>query len=605
MELKDLHEEIYKFLLEQRKDNPNLRYTLRKINRAERLEKGYWLLGSDKLYISFWNVYGVDNKMQYPTIRFVIEATGKCGLYIDETRPNKEALWDDLARSLSLDKKSSKKWEKGYDDKYLRHLSNFIQKQMPFINSYFELKGVKDDYPSIGEVEFLERFNKIQNLRKGKTETYFNEFLENRLWIEKLQLRNINVFTSVEISFKKQVTCFVGGNGSGKTSVLRAIALGLVGASNFKSDEIRLLTIKEAKNQTIYEDKGNIKVHYTIEKKEKNNEVNFTKIGSGSTFKVTGQDGILKEDNLLEALVVGFAQQTKTEKFEAHPEYMPYLGDVRQLILNESENRFHEFISWLRGLITHAPTKEDIESNKQLLNIIFDVIKHITGDDITLLSETDENLDTNFKTKNNNFGIPAQLLSQGYQNVLTWVGIFMKRLWEYGQTLPMLDESINFKDLPAVCFIDEIDTYLHPDWQYSILNGLVESFPNVQFIITSHSPFLLTSIPSDKMTIYELKNTEGGGIIEELDENLYGADANRASESISQDRTPQLKVFFDDLQNAIDNNILEGEKGAKNLLLELIEDKKVDENLDLDIIRAKRLIRTKELLNKTKPTIAS
>ena len=63
MELKDLHEEIYKFLLEQRKDNPNLRYTLRKINRAERLEKGYWLLGSDKLYISFWNVYGVDNKM--------------------------------------------------------------------------------------------------------------------------------------------------------------------------------------------------------------------------------------------------------------------------------------------------------------------------------------------------------------------------------------------------------------------------------------------------------------------------------------------------------------------------------------------------------------
>jgi predicted ATP-binding protein involved in virulence len=179
----------------------------------------------------------------------------------------------------------------------------------------------------------------------------------------------------------------------------------------------------------------------------------------------------------------------------------------------------------------------------------------------------------------------------------------MKRLWEYGQTLPMIDsESVDFKDLPAICLIDEIDTYLHPDWQYSILKGLIDSFPNVQFIITSHSPFVLTSVPHDKLTIYDL-HTEGGEIVvREIEENLHGADANRASEIISSKRSAKFDDRFDKLQNDIDNNNLDE---AKANLKDLIEVEKVDENLDLDIIRSKRLIRTKELLNKTKPATVS
>jgi predicted ATP-binding protein involved in virulence len=175
----------------------------------------------------------------------------------------------------------------------------------------------------------------------------------------------------------------------------------------------------------------------------------------------------------------------------------------------------------------------------------------------------------------------------------------MKRLWEYGQSLPAIDsEGIDFKELPAVCLIDEIDTYLHPDWQYSILKGLVDSFPNVQFIITSHSPFVLTSVPSHKITIYDL-HTEGGEIVvREILENLSGADANRATDKISSHRSKRPFKLFSLLQNKIDNNQLDE---AEQILNQLIEDEKVDENRDLEILRAKRLIRTKKLLQSTKP----
>jgi predicted ATP-binding protein involved in virulence len=506
-------------------------------------------------------------------------------------------MWNNIKVSLDLID-GNKEWEKEYEgNDFKKNLDHFISTERPYINSVIKLRGVESYYPPIGEVEFLSRFKRIQYRRNGKAEAKFNDILKSRLIVDKLILKNITIFDELEINLNQHVTCFVGSNGSGKTSLLRVIALGLVGASCFESKEIRLLTIKEAKKQPIYVENGNISVFYTIDNEEKNNDVNFSGLDSGRNFKVNGQNGILKEDNFLDALVVGFAQQTKNDEYDFNPEYSPNIKDVRQLILNVSENRFDEFLYWLNALL-NPDTQQDRESNRLLIATIFDIIKKVTGDNNIELMENVT--DTFVKTTINPLGIPAQLLSQGYQNILTWVGIFMKRLWEYGQTLPMIDgESIDFRDLPAVCLIDEIDTYLHPDWQYSILKGLVESFPNVQFIITSHSPFVLTSVPSDKITIYDL-HTEGGEIVmREIEENLYGADANRASEIISSKRSAMFDDRFDRLQNDIDNNNLDA---AKENLKDLIEVEKVDENLDLDIIKAKRLIRTKELLNKTKPS---
>ena len=58
--------------------------------------------------------------------------------------------------------------------------------------------------------------------------------------------------------------------------------------------------------------------------------------------------------------------------------------------------------------------------------------------------------------------------------------------------------------LPGIVLIDEIETHLHLELQKNILPLLTAVFPNIQFIITSHSPFILNSIQN--AVIYDLEN---------------------------------------------------------------------------------------------------
>ena len=58
--------------------------------------------------------------------------------------------------------------------------------------------------------------------------------------------------------------------------------------------------------------------------------------------------------------------------------------------------------------------------------------------------------------------------------------------------------------MPGIVLIDEIENHLHMELQRRVLRTLTELFPNIQFIVTTHSPFVLNSI--DKATVYDLEN---------------------------------------------------------------------------------------------------
>lgn len=88
-------------------------------------------------------------------------------------------------------------------------------------------------------------------------------------------------------------------------------------------------------------------------------------------------------------------------------------------------------------------------------------------------------------------------LSRGYQAVLDIVLDIMMRMQHQTQ------RSFHF-DLPGIVIIDEIETHLHLELQRTILPFLTTFFPDIQFIVTSHSPFILNSI--DNVVIYDLEN---------------------------------------------------------------------------------------------------
>jgi predicted ATP-binding protein involved in virulence len=78
--------------------------------------------------------------------------------------------------------------------------------------------------------------------------------------------------------------------------------------------------------------------------------------------------------------------------------------------------------------------------------------------------------------------------------------------------------SINPEDLTGIVIIDEVDAHLHVSLQKKILAFLINSFPKVQFIVTTHSPFVVTSI--DNAVIYDLSTCQQ---IEDLSMYSYEA----------------------------------------------------------------------------------
>jgi predicted ATP-binding protein involved in virulence len=104
--------------------------------------------------------------------------------------------------------------------------------------------------------------------------------------------------------------------------------------------------------------------------------------------------------------------------------------------------------------------------------------------------------------------------------------------------------------------IDEIDLHLHPTLQSVVMKGLQNAFPNLQFIITSHSPMIMTGIPMDEQNkIIKLGFKKGEGYTANEIET-YGLDASTIIQAIlgvtprSQDVEDRLSTLF----SFIDNN---------------------------------------------------
>jgi hypothetical protein len=81
--------------------------------------------------------------------------------------------------------------------------------------------------------------------------------------------------------------------------------------------------------------------------------------------------------------------------------------------------------------------------------------------------------------------VPMRALSLGYRSMIAWVVDLASRMFEaYPDSADPLSEA-------AIALVDEIDLHLHPRWQREITAHLDRLFPNVQFIVTAHSPLVV------------------------------------------------------------------------------------------------------------------
>lgn len=311
-------------------------------------------------------------------------------------------------------------------------------------------------------------------------------------FIKSIKISKVRHLENIEIpisEIQKKHLILTGKNGSGKTSILESIK-GLfkiiynVGIANSINKPTEILTLDFLDS------------HQT-------DKLNNLKIDIGNVAELT------KKYNDGEFILAYFDAKRKNEmlnpegpkKFELNPKYN----------IDEKVNK--EFLQYLVNLKTQksfAMTEnKDIEIAEKIdkwFETFENGLKEIFGD---------KNLKIEFDFMNYNFNIisegrePFNLnqLSDGYSAVINIITDIILR---------MENKKGTGYDLEGIVLIDELETHLHIELQKKILPFLTKFFPKIQFIITTHSPFVLNSI--ENAVIYDLENKT---IVEDLSAYSY------------------------------------------------------------------------------------
>ncbi|MEG4484063.1 AAA family ATPase [Microcoleus sp. D2_18a_B4] len=174
-------------------------------------------------------------------------------------------------------------------------------------------------------------------------------------------------------------------------------------------------------------------------------------------------------------------------------------------------------------------------------------------------------------------------LSDGEKCLLALAGDLARRL-----AIANPNPDCNPLEGSGVVLIDEIELHLHPKWQRAIIPNLKKTFPNCQFIITTHSPQVI----SDLKWVHLLRSTSEGIAIDRVPS--FGKDSNRILETLmgTPERPQQIIESLRELFRLIDN----GELGEARQFRQELAHRMGEE--DPEFVRADWLIQRKEILTK-------
>lgn len=143
--------------------------------------------------------------------------------------------------------------------------------------------------------------------------------------------------------------------------------------------------------------------------------------------------------------------------------------------------------------------------------------------------------------------VVVEQLSDGYRSVLSMIFEILRQMTKsYGprQVMEALDQGTGSVRLPGIVAIDEVDAHLHPSWQRDIGPWFTRCFPEIQFIVTTHSPIVCRTAttvwrlttpgsdePSGRVEGDLLKRLIHGSILDAYGTDFFGRDVARSEDS--------------------------------------------------------------------------
>ena len=186
----------------------------------------------------------------------------------------------------------------------------------------------------------------------------------------------------------------------------------------------------------------------------------------------------------------------------------------------------------------------------------------------------------------NGYVLRVDQLSDGEKCLLALVGDLARRF-----AIANENKSINALDGKGVVLIDEIDLHLHPEWQRMMIPRLLETFPNCQFFISTHSPLVINQLKPENL--FMLRNS-GNELAVSRPDASYGKSSDRILEDLMTLQTTHPDEVYSDLKDIFrlisDGDTIKAKESIANL-----RDKGFN---DPELKNAETLIRRRELIGK-------
>jgi len=426
--------------------------------------------------------------------------------------------------------------------------------------------------------------------------------------VKRIELNNFRSFKHLEVDLNERLNVFVGVNGAGKTSILDSLAIllsrliGRIRSSHgtgrfFSEADIYLGTSETVNNIQLTLHNQNVGWQVTRTKRGRKRQT-ISNLVQVKEIAELVQEELEDNENASIPLAVYYSVNRAVLDIPLRIRKKHHFGQLEAYdqTLTGARNDFRLFFEWFRNRedieneqrlypVENVRTRQngqrrDIQYRDQQLQAVREAIYALT--DFSNLRVKRSPLRMEVCKGDQHFNVGQ--LSDGEKCLLALAGDLARRL---AIANPALPEPLNGT---GVILIDEIDLHLHPEWQHRIIPKLLETFPNCQFVFTTHSPQVLSHVPSDN--IWCLIQEKGETIVVQP-EGTYGQDSNFLLKTLLGSRY-RPEDIDQDFQNLYEQ-IREDPKGARESLNKL---RNKIEGASPDLVRAETLLHRMEVLGK-------
>lgn len=401
--------------------------------------------------------------------------------------------------------------------------------------------------------------------------------------INSLKLENFRRFKSLAIDFHPELTVLAARNGQGKTAVLDASAIALgtfVGA--FDLGKTKSIEYRDAMYQSLPDQPDNEQA-YPVRVEAALDDVDAPVIRelNGAKGRTT-----IKDARALTQLGKELMQQVRELAPVALP-LLAYYGSgrlwhrhkniSRKTVLSASRtmgyedcfspaSSFTQVQQWMTKATFAALQEKSLEGYKGYS--IFEQISGIEETVNTVLRHEEWGRfhysmhHEELAMLHEELGVlPVSMLSDG---VRAMVSLVADMAWRCAKLNPQMGAQAQ-QHTKGVVFIDEVDMHLHPRWQQTVVDSLRAAFPNVQFIVTTHSPQVLSTIRREHIRIIH-NDASGNAVAEAPLDRTYGEPSNTVLHSVMLvDPQPPVaeKKMLQRLTELVDQGLYHGDEAQE------------------------------------------